>query len=245
MIPIEASTRRRLTGLTLPFLVTLFCWAFVLAGAGTGMNIAAMTTLQFPLPMELPKPELQWSAAHALAMAGMWWAMMLAMMLPGAIAQSIRHAPWPAERALRFFSGYALVWLLFSAIAAALQFCLEQLGWLHGATMWSTSTHLSATLLAFAGVWQFLPLKQTALARCNEPYPSGSTLMAGVGHGRHCLTATAPLMLLLFVGGAMNLYWIIGLAMLVSLEKLMQKPRLFSAIAGGACFALALRSLLG
>ena len=42
----------------------------------------------------------------------------------------------------------------------------------------------------------------------------------GVEHGAYCLGCCWILMALLFVGGIMNLYWIVGLAVLVALEKL-------------------------
>jgi predicted metal-binding membrane protein len=42
----------------------------------------------------------------------------------------------------------------------------------------------------------------------------------GFTHGLYCLGCCAALMLLLFVGGVMNLVWIAGLALLVAIEKL-------------------------
>ena len=42
----------------------------------------------------------------------------------------------------------------------------------------------------------------------------------GFSHGVYCLGCCAALMLLLFVGGVMNLVWITGLTLLVAIEKL-------------------------
>ena len=42
----------------------------------------------------------------------------------------------------------------------------------------------------------------------------------GLGHGAFCVGCCAPVMLLLFVGGVMNLVWIAGLSIFVALEKL-------------------------
>ena len=42
----------------------------------------------------------------------------------------------------------------------------------------------------------------------------------GVDHGAYCLGCCWFLMALLFVGGIMNLYWIIGLTVYVLMEKL-------------------------
>ncbi len=43
----------------------------------------------------------------------------------------------------------------------------------------------------------------------------------GLTHGAYCLGCCWGLMLLLFVGGVMNLYWIAGLAVYVLGEKLL------------------------
>ena len=42
----------------------------------------------------------------------------------------------------------------------------------------------------------------------------------GAQHGLFCLGCCWALMALLFVGGVMNLFWIIGLALYVAIEKL-------------------------
>ncbi len=42
----------------------------------------------------------------------------------------------------------------------------------------------------------------------------------GLAHGAYCLGCCAVLMLLLFVGGVMNLVWIAALTLLVAIEKL-------------------------
>ena len=50
----------------------------------------------------------------------------------------------------------------------------------------------------------------------------------GVEHGAFCLGCCWFLMALLFVGGIMNLYWIIGLTMYVLLEKLIPTRNLIN-----------------
>jgi predicted metal-binding membrane protein len=42
----------------------------------------------------------------------------------------------------------------------------------------------------------------------------------GVAHGAYCVGCCLALMLLLFVGGVMNLIWMAALTILVALEKL-------------------------
>ncbi len=56
----------------------------------------------------------------------------------------------------------------------------------------------------------------------------------GLEHGLYCLGCCAVLMLLLFVGGIMNLVWIAGLTLFIALEKLAP----FGATAARAAAAL-------
>ena len=53
----------------------------------------------------------------------------------------------------------------------------------------------------------------------------------GIEHGAFCLGCCLFLMLLLFVGGVMNIVWIAGLAIYVALEKLTKWGRLFARAA--------------
>lgn len=56
----------------------------------------------------------------------------------------------------------------------------------------------------------------------------------GVEHGAYCLGCCWFLMALLFVGGIMNLYWIVGLTAFVALEKLTPFGEAASKFAGAA-----------
>ena len=91
------------------------------------------------------------------------------------------------------------------------------------------SIQFSGTLLIAAGIYQFTPLKNACLEKCRTPIDflssnnrkgaKGSFIM-GAHHGLFCLGCCWALMALLFVGGVMNLFWIIGLALYVAIEKL-------------------------
>jgi predicted metal-binding membrane protein len=54
----------------------------------------------------------------------------------------------------------------------------------------------------------------------------------GIHHGAFCLACCWFLMALLFVGGVMNLYWIVGLAVFVLLEKTIPAGHWFGSITG-------------
>jgi predicted metal-binding membrane protein len=166
----------------------------------------------------------------------MWWVMMVAMMLPSATpvlllfarVQRKAHAdavPWVP--AALFAAGYLLAWGGFSLAATALQWSLESARWL-SPMLETTSRWLGAGVLLAAGLWQLTPLKARCLGHCRTPLsfllghwrdgPVGALRM-GLEHGAFCLGCCWFLMVLLFFGGVMNLYWIVGLAVFVLLEK--------------------------
>ncbi|MEM7193084.1 MAG: DUF2182 domain-containing protein, partial [Pseudomonadota bacterium] len=127
-----------------------------------------------------------------------------------------------------FAGGYITLWILFSALATVLQYALEQAG-LMTLMMNSRSAILSGALLIAAGAYQLTPLKSACLEHCRNPAgylashwhsgPHGAWRM-GLEHGAFCVGCCAVLMLLLFVGGVMNLVWIAGLTIFVAIEKL-------------------------
>jgi predicted metal-binding membrane protein len=170
----------------------------------------------------------------------MWVAMMVAMMLPSAApmvllyAQGVRLAERQgravnASAAITAFAlAYLAVWILFSLWAVALQWALEQAGAL-SAMMSSRVALLSGGLLIAAGLYQLTPLKTVCLRHCRGPaqflgdhWRPGVTgaWQMGFTHGLYCLGCCAALMLLLFVGGVMNLIWIAALTLFVAIEKL-------------------------
>jgi predicted metal-binding membrane protein len=59
-------------------------------------------------------------------------------------------------------------------------------------------------------------------------------LRMGLEHGAYCLGCCWFLMALLFFGGVMNLYWIVGLAAFVLIEKLLPAGQRIGQVAGAA-----------
>lgn len=232
-----ATHEQKLTVIALTCLC-VSAWWYLSQGAGTGMNVQAMSEWQFPLPsMGKSSGNGNWSFHYSLVMVSMWWIMMIAMMLPSTSPMILlygrfyrHHFPEAsASAAVGLFTlGYLLVWLLFSLAAAGIHFILERSGIVHHMMMWITQPHISGILLVSAGIYQLTPLKKACLRHCNSPaiflsqhWQTGldGALKMGCRHGLYCLGCCWFLMLLLFVGGAMNLYWIIGLSIWVLLEK--------------------------
>ena len=126
-----------------------------------------------------------------------------------------------------FTAGYVLVWAAFALVAVGLQFGAEKAAVL-SPMMEMTSTVLAGALLIAAGLYRWSSLKQACLRRCRSPLEFVMTqwregvrgaLVMGLKHGAYCLGCCWLLMLLLFVGGIMNLSWIAGLALFVLIEK--------------------------
>jgi predicted metal-binding membrane protein len=91
-----------------------------------------------------------------------------------------------------------------------------------------TSKTVAASLLVAAGIYQWTPLKHSCLRRCRSPLDfvlaywregNWGSFAMGLRHGAFCLGCCGVLMLLLFVGGLMNLAWVAGLAAFVLIEK--------------------------
>jgi predicted metal-binding membrane protein len=179
---------------------------------------------------------MAWTPGYAVLMFFMWWIMMMAMMLPSAapmillfamINRKQREKGSPYVPTGIFAAGYVLVWGAFSVIAVTAQWGLERSGLL-SSTMASTSVMLGAGLLIAAGIYQLTPLKDVCLRHCRSPFAfitqhwrpgELGALRMGVEHGAFCTGCCWFLMALLFYGGIMNLYWIVGLALFVLLEK--------------------------
>ena len=208
-------------------LVAAASWAWLLSGAGTMEEMDGML---------MPMSSGPWTAGHAAVMLGMWAVMMAAMMLPSATPMVLFYAMIarrrsqgrPGASAAMFTAGYIAIWAAFSVGATALQFGLERAALL-SPMMETTSIALAGGVMIAAGLYQWMPFKQACLRRCRSPLDfvlenwrdgNAGALSMGFKHGLYCLGCCWMLMLLLFVGGVMNLAWIAGIALFVLVEKL-------------------------
>ena len=202
------------------------------------------------MDMSMVMPQVRgWGALEVLMMFVMWVVMMIAMMTPTATPMILLFAAINRKRRERdapyiptafFLSGYLLAWVGFSAAATLAQWGLHQAALL-SPMMMSTSAWLGGGLLLAAGIFQWLPLKNTCLRHCRSPLGFLTTewaegargaLAMGLKHGTYCAGCCWALMALLFVGGVMNLLWIGGLTVFVLLEKVAPRGELIGRIAG-------------
>ena len=108
-------------------------------------------------------------------------------------------------------------------------------------------------LLFAAGLYQFSAWKQTCLTQCRDParflasharHGMLAAFRLGILHGGYCVGCCWLLMALLFVGGVMNLFWIVALSVLVLCEKLLPGGPKVSHVTGGVLVAWAIATLL-
>lgn len=222
-----ALQHQRTPAVLLLILAPLVSWTWIVMmardmyGPMTGVSAWMMTS--------------RWDALHVLLLWAMWAIMMVGMMLPSAShvlllygAMERRSAQPLARRIYAFAAGYLVVWTVFSVGATAVQRVLAAA--LVITPMMKVSSPLpGATLLLLAGVYQLTPLKFACLRECQSPlgflmsrWRSGfsGAFRMGVQHGAYCVGCCWALMLLLFVGGVMNLIVIAALTVFVGFEKL-------------------------
>jgi predicted metal-binding membrane protein len=194
-----------------------------------------------------------WTPGYAVLMFFMWWIMMIAMMLPSAAptvllyalvnrkAEARDQAPRQPWSAAAFTSGYLAAWAGFSILAVTLQWTFERTGLLSPMMLNTTSRIMAGSILLLAGLYQFTPLKEACLRHCRGPIQFlsqtwrpgiGGAFAMGLHHGAYCLGCCWGLMAILFFGGIMNLYWIIGLALIVLIEKLAPAGLQFGKLLG-------------
>ena len=237
-------------------LVALIAVLIVLAGLytvfGIGMPMSALEMTAMRGMRDMPGAGVAgvWSAEYALLVFLMWWVMMIAMMLPSVSPTVLLHAALlragrKADRvpviSATFMAGYLVAWAGFAVVAAAVQWFLEARGIVSPTMMTLVETVPGALVLIAAGVYQFTPLKQTCLRHCRSPVEfltrrkrsgaSGAFSM-GLEHAVYCIGCCWFVMALLFVGGIMNLFWIVGLTLFVVLEKLSPYGETISKVAG-------------
>ena len=246
-------------------------FTYTVLGVGMNMSAIQMTPGLGQSQMSMPNMSAMknmaatpavWSFNYSVLMFFMWWTMMIAMMLPSAspmillytaLIRRTKKTKSIIRQVTSFICGYLLAWAAFSLFAAALQSQLELRDWMSPMMMEATNIYLAAGILIAAGVYQLTPLKTVCLEKCRQPasflanYKNtwvNSPLRIGLVHGFYCVGCCWFLMGLLFFGGIMNLYWIVGLIIFVAIEKLHEKGIIFGKILGGGAIVSGIAFLI-
>jgi predicted metal-binding membrane protein len=235
-------------------LITALAWTDIvwLADDMTmgGMDMTGFRMIPAGQALMMPA-SAPWQPLEFAYVFAMWAVMMIGMMTPSVAPMILVYArvgrqavasgrPFAASG--WFAGGYLIAWFGFSLVATSAQWALERAALLTP-MMESASGLLGGIVLIATGVYQWTPLKEACLSYCQAPLtfimrhggfrsdPSGA-LTLGLRHGLYCIGCCWGLMLLLFVGGVMNVLWIAALASLVLLEKVVPSGKFIPRIAG-------------
>jgi predicted metal-binding membrane protein len=210
---------RCLVGAALAAVIAL-CWGWIapmaldMYGPMTGCSAWMMTRT--------------WDFNHQALLFAMWAVMMIGMMLPSvapvvfrfaSVIRSNSESERVLPRVFAFAAGYLVIWIIFSLMATALQLALTKASLL-SPMMELRSRWFGGGLVLMAGAYQFTPWKRRCLECCRSPVDHTGAFQTGLRNGLSCLGCCWALMLLLFVGGVMNLWWLSVLTIFVVLEKL-------------------------
>ncbi len=169
-----------------------------------------------------------------------WVVMMGAMMFPSIVPMAVafevvqrrREDRGSVNRAVSswmFLGGYLLTWTAFGLLAYGLyvgvrSLSIPALSWHRG------GPYLAGGVLLAAAIYQLTPTKDACLRRCRSPLdfvlahwrdgPVGA-LRLGVVHGAWCVGCCWGLMAALFALGVMSLTWMLAIAGLIAIEKLL------------------------
>jgi predicted metal-binding membrane protein len=170
--------------------------------------------------------ELGW---FALVWVTMMAAMMLPPLSPMAVASSReagRGRVGAIARAVLFAGGYLLAWLAFGVASYALVQGVRRLD--PGFLQWGRAgQYLAGGVILVAALYELTTVKGRCLRRCREPdllrRRPGVTgaLSMGVGQGAFCVGCSGALMATLFALGVMSIAWMLLIAALVAIEKLL------------------------
>jgi predicted metal-binding membrane protein len=179
--------------------------------------------------------------------AGVWAVMMAAMMLPSLapMARAYAREGRPDGTAL-FVAGYLGLWVIAGIGAWALVQSVRSLdpAFLH----WSDGGRFVAGgAIAAAALYDLTPLKARCLRHCRDSRllvadwrrgPAGALRM-GLEQGGYCIGSSWALMAALFALGVMSIAWMVVIAALIAIQKLVPRPYLASRAAAALLLALA------
>jgi predicted metal-binding membrane protein len=205
----------------------------------------------FMVPAHTP-----WQAMEFAFVFVMWTVMMVGMMTPSAMPMILMYARvgrqteaqgTPLTATVWFAAGYFLVWIAFALLATLVQWSLERTALLDP-WMASTSNVFGAFVFVAAGTYQWTRLKEVCLTQCQRPFAflmrqggfrrdAPGSLVLGLRHGAYCFGCCWALTALLFVGGVMNVLWIVVLTLLILLKKIIPLGCLPTRLVGIALIA--------
>jgi predicted metal-binding membrane protein len=165
--------------------------------------------------------------------AVVWLTMMAAMMLPSLSPMAVacsraagRKQGGPVARTVVFAVGYLLPWIAFGVLAYAVVEGVRSLDL--GFLAWDRAgRYLAGGVVLGAALYELTAVKARFLRQCRDsrvlrhrPGPVGA-LLTGIEQGGYCVGCSGALMVALFVLGVMSVPWMLLIAVLIAIEKLL------------------------
>ena len=169
--------------------------------------------------------------SHAPSNVFLMWALMTLVMMSTTavpVLQSLHSITQNATQLIwwAFVFGYSVIWFAFALGASSMQLAVAELNLFDSHNQLNRA--LSGALLIIAGLYQFSTLKQRCQSACLAPMQfflrhwrdgvSGGLKM-GLRHGVTCVGCCWALMLLAFVGGLTNIWFMVLSAAVMAIEK--------------------------
>jgi predicted metal-binding membrane protein len=169
-----------------------------------------------------------------------WVVMMAAMMFPSIAPMVVVQARIEEGRRRRgtgartgttalFVCGYLLTWTAAGLIGYGIIQIGEALSW--DFLAWDEAgPYVAGGVIVAAGIYQLTPLKDVCLRHCRSPmmfllerWQPGriGALRMGLEHGGYCVGCCWGLMAALFALGVMSIGWMVFVAALIAIEKLL------------------------
>lgn len=186
-----------------------------------------------------------------------WVVMMAAMMFPSVAPMVLVFASIQRRRRDRggaavsrgvFVAGYILAWTAFGLAAYGLYVGVRALS-IDALTWDRAGRWVAAGVIAAAAIYQLTPAKDACLRRCRGPLQflterwrdgRAGALRMGVEHGGWCVGCCWGLMATLFALGVMSLVWMVLVAGLIAVEKLLPLRAVANRLVTAVLAALAL-----
>jgi predicted metal-binding membrane protein len=171
---------------------------------------------------------------------GVWVVMMAAMMFPSIWPMVTIYARVQEGKRERgeevqvgttslFVAGYLVTWTAaglvgYALIEAGKALSIDAFSWDEG------GPYLAGGVIVAAAVYQLTPIKDVCLSKCRSPLDFmlgyfrqgyGGALRMGVEHGGWCVGCCWALMAALFAVGVMSVGWMIFVAGLIAVEKML------------------------
>ena len=188
---------------------------------------------------------------------GVWVTMMAAMMLPAVLPVVLLFARVSSERMQRgqtavrtpvFLLGYFAVWTVFGLVAYGIYRLIADrhfafLGWDE------QGRYVAAAAIGVAALYQLGPLKRVCLRHCRSPlalvlghWRDGrfGAVRMGAEHGGWCVGCCWGLMLALFALGVMSIAWMVIVAAVIFVEKVLPRGERVTWVVGVVLLGLAI-----